>query len=41
MFKNYFDGEGQVSMIVCINPRIEDYDENMVGSFFYPKNTDT
>lgn len=30
MFKNYFDGEGQVSMIVCINPRIEDYDENMV-----------
>lgn len=30
MFKNYFDGEGQVSMIVCVNPRIEDYDENMV-----------
>ncbi|XP_001353050.2 kinesin-like protein KIF23 [Drosophila pseudoobscura] len=29
MFKNYFDGEGQVSMIVCINPRMEDYDENM------------
>ncbi|KAM8710769.1 hypothetical protein ACLKA7_017405 [Drosophila subpalustris] len=29
MFKNYFDGEGQVSMIVCINPRLEDYDENM------------
>ncbi|XP_039966326.1 kinesin-like protein KIF23 [Bactrocera neohumeralis] len=28
MFKNYFDGEGQVSMIVCINPRAEDYDEN-------------
>lgn len=33
MFKNYFDGEGQVSMIVCINPRIEDYDENMVYEF--------
>lgn len=33
MFKNYFDGEGQVSMIVCINPRIEDYDENMVNYF--------
>lgn len=31
MFKNYFDGEGQVSMIVCINPRMEDYDENMVS----------
>lgn len=29
MFKNYFDGEGQVSMIVCINPRAEDCDENM------------
>ncbi|XP_030380166.1 kinesin-like protein KIF23 [Scaptodrosophila lebanonensis] len=29
MFKNYFDGEGQVSMIVCINPRIEDHEENM------------
>uniref|UniRef100_A0A1A9Z737 Kinesin-like protein n=1 Tax=Glossina pallidipes TaxID=7398 RepID=A0A1A9Z737_GLOPL len=28
LFKNYFDGEGQVSMIVCINPRAEDYDEN-------------
>ncbi|EDW79806.1 uncharacterized protein Dwil_GK17824 [Drosophila willistoni] len=29
MFKSYFDGEGQVSMIVCINPRIENYDENL------------
>uniref|UniRef100_A0A1A9V680 Kinesin-like protein n=1 Tax=Glossina austeni TaxID=7395 RepID=A0A1A9V680_GLOAU len=29
LFKNYFDGEGQVSMIVCINPRAEDYDENV------------
>ncbi|XP_068147686.1 kinesin-like protein KIF23 [Drosophila tropicalis] len=29
MFKSYFDGEGQVSMIVCTNPRIEDYDENL------------
>uniref|UniRef100_A0A1B0B7Y8 Kinesin-like protein n=1 Tax=Glossina palpalis gambiensis TaxID=67801 RepID=A0A1B0B7Y8_9MUSC len=28
LFKNYFDGEGQVSMIVCINPRAEDHDEN-------------
>uniref|UniRef100_A0A1B0CZ59 Kinesin-like protein n=1 Tax=Phlebotomus papatasi TaxID=29031 RepID=A0A1B0CZ59_PHLPP len=27
LFKNYFDGEGQVKMIVCINPRAEDYDE--------------
>ncbi|XP_016991763.1 kinesin-like protein KIF23 [Drosophila rhopaloa] len=29
IFKSYFDGEGQVSMIVCINPRVEDYDENI------------
>lgn len=32
LFKNYFDGEGQVSMIVCINPRAEDFDENTVSS---------
>lgn len=30
LFKNYFDGEGQVRMIVCINPRAEDYDETAV-----------
>ncbi|XP_011296256.1 kinesin-like protein KIF23 [Musca domestica] len=28
LFKNYFDGEGQVSMIVCVNPRAEDFEEN-------------
>lgn len=27
LFKNFFDGEGAVKMIVCINPRSEDYDE--------------
>ncbi|XP_053684824.1 kinesin-like protein KIF23 [Sabethes cyaneus] len=27
LFKNYFDGEGQVRMVVCVNPRAEDYDE--------------
>lgn len=27
LFKNFFDGEGCVRMIVCINPRSEDYDE--------------
>lgn len=27
LFKNFFDGEGQVKMVVCINPRSEDYDE--------------
>ncbi|XP_018405122.1 PREDICTED: kinesin-like protein KIF23 [Cyphomyrmex costatus] len=29
LFKNYFDGEGQVRMIVCINPRADDYDETI------------
>ncbi|XP_071535053.1 kinesin-like protein KIF23 isoform X2 [Panulirus ornatus] len=26
-FKNYFDGEGKVKMVVCVNPRADDYDE--------------
>lgn len=29
LFKNYFDGEGTVKMIVCVNPRSEDYDETV------------
>ncbi|XP_054858556.1 kinesin-like protein KIF23 isoform X8 [Eublepharis macularius] len=29
LFKNYFDGEGKVRMIVCVNPRAEDYDESL------------
>lgn len=32
LFKNYFDGEGQVRMIVCVNPRADDYDETIVCS---------
>ncbi|XP_045585184.2 kinesin-like protein KIF23 isoform X1 [Procambarus clarkii] len=28
-FKNYFDGEGKVNMIVCVNPKAEDYDETL------------
>ncbi|XP_042347493.1 kinesin-like protein KIF23 isoform X2 [Plectropomus leopardus] len=27
LFKNYFDGEGKVRMIVCVNPKADDYDE--------------
>lgn len=27
LFKNYFEGEGHVRMVVCVNPRAEDYDE--------------
>ena len=30
LFKNYFDGEGKVRMIVCINPLAEEYDETVV-----------
>ncbi|CAK9817767.1 Kinesin-like protein KIF23 [Anthophora quadrimaculata] len=29
LFKNYFDGEGNVRMIVCVNPSIDDYDETV------------
>lgn len=27
LFKNYFEGNGWVKMIVCVSPRAEDYDE--------------
>nr|CAD7567848.1 unnamed protein product [Timema californicum] len=29
LFKNYFDGDGQVEMIVCVNPSVDDFDENV------------
>ncbi|KAK9505405.1 hypothetical protein O3M35_009470 [Rhynocoris fuscipes] len=29
LFKNYFDGEGQVTMIVCVSQHADDYDENL------------
>ncbi|XP_060031607.1 kinesin-like protein KIF23 isoform X1 [Erinaceus europaeus] len=29
LFKNYFDGEGRVRMIVCVNPKAEDYEESL------------
>nr|XP_027230182.1 kinesin-like protein KIF23 isoform X1 [Penaeus vannamei] len=28
-FKNYFDGEGKVKMVVCVNPKADDYDETL------------
>ncbi|XP_042224138.1 kinesin-like protein KIF23 isoform X1 [Homarus americanus] len=28
-FKNYFDGEGKVNMVVCVNPKADDYDETL------------
>lgn len=30
LFKNYFDGEGKVRMVVCVNPKAEDYEETLV-----------
>jgi len=30
LFKNYFDGEGKVRMVVCINPSANEYDETVV-----------
>ncbi|XP_037835977.1 kinesin-like protein KIF23 isoform X3 [Kryptolebias marmoratus] len=30
LFKNYFDGEGKVRMIVCVNPKAEDYEETVL-----------
>jgi kinesin family protein 23 len=29
LFRNYFEGEGKVKMIVCVNPRASDFDENI------------
>ena len=30
LFKNYFDGEGRVRLIVCMNSKAEDYEESLV-----------
>ncbi|KAF6738936.1 Kinesin-like protein KIF23 [Oryzias melastigma] len=30
LFKNYFDGEGKVKMVVCVNPKGEDYEETLL-----------
>ena len=32
LFKNYFDGDGKVKMIVCVNPKAEEYDETVVSA---------
>ncbi|KAL5019545.1 hypothetical protein ScPMuIL_002437 [Solemya velum] len=29
IFKNYFDGDGKVRMVVCVNPKAEEYDETI------------
>ena len=35
LFKNYFDGEGKVRMVVCVNPKAEEYDETIVSVFIF------
>ncbi|XP_034039004.1 kinesin-like protein KIF23 [Thalassophryne amazonica] len=30
LFKNYFDGEGRVRMVVCVNPKADDYEETVL-----------
>uniref|UniRef100_A0A669DYM8 Kinesin-like protein n=1 Tax=Oreochromis niloticus TaxID=8128 RepID=A0A669DYM8_ORENI len=30
LFKNYFDGEGKVRMVVCVNPKTDDYEETLL-----------
>ena len=32
LFKNTFDGEGKVRMVVCVSPHTEDYDESIVST---------
>ncbi|XP_052787573.1 kinesin-like protein KIF23 isoform X2 [Mya arenaria] len=29
LFKNYFDGDGRVRMVICVNPKAEEYDETV------------
>jgi kinesin family protein 23 len=31
LFKNYFDGDGRVRMVVCVNPKAEEFDETVVS----------
>ena len=31
IFKSYFEGEGKIKMVVCVNPRAEDFDETVVS----------
>ncbi len=31
LFRNFFEGDGHIRMVVCVNPSVEDYDENIVS----------
>lgn len=30
LFKQFFEGGGEIRMIICVNPRSDEYDENLV-----------
>lgn len=32
LFKMFFEGRGQVKMIVCVNPSAKEYEENVVST---------
>ena len=31
LFKNYFEGNGRIKMILCINPSSQEFDETIVS----------
>jgi kinesin family protein 23 len=33
-FKSYFDGEGRIRMILCVNPTADGYEEIQVNLYF-------
>lgn len=35
LFKNFFEGEGKVEMVVCVNPAARNYDEIVVCIFLH------
>ena len=34
LFKTFFDGDGKVRMIVCVNPKFTEYEETIVSCLF-------
>jgi kinesin family protein 23 len=34
-FKSYFDGEGRIRMILCVNPTVDGYEEIQVNIYYY------
>jgi kinesin family protein 23 len=31
LFKNYFEGNGKIKMILCVNPSAQEFDETIVS----------